>query len=175
MDTWNDIRKLLVTIATKNCFNPSTLHSLHNFTIDIHTTRLPFPSSWMTMSLKKLFTEYLKWDSHLPKKICFIYFNESPLKMIKNAFYFILRALFVLKIFKFLSWLSGHVEKTGLVRNMGWTSKFMTSQSASQTIAIHILHNISWSKTNQTIKFGQLIEYNKRNVFLQKSGRKWGG
>ena len=32
--------------------------------------------------------------------ICFI---ESPLKMMKNAFYFILKALFVLKIFKFLS------------------------------------------------------------------------
>ena len=30
---------------------------------------------------------------------CFI---ESPLKMMKNAFYFILKALFVLKIFKFL-------------------------------------------------------------------------
>ena len=30
------------------------------------------------------------------KKICFIYFNENPLKLIKNAFYFILKALFVL-------------------------------------------------------------------------------
>ena len=29
----------------------------------------------------------------------------------KNAFYFILKALFVLKILKFLSWLFGHVEK----------------------------------------------------------------
>ena len=29
----------------------------------------------------------------------FIYFNESPLKMMKNDFYFILKALFVLKIF----------------------------------------------------------------------------
>ena len=29
--------------------------------------------------------------------------NESPLKMMKNAFYFILKALFVPKIFKFLS------------------------------------------------------------------------
>ena len=28
---------------------------------------------------------------------------ESPLKMMKNAFYFTLKALFVLKIFKFLS------------------------------------------------------------------------
>ena len=125
-------------------------------------------------SYRKFLSIFLKVGPH-PQKKSFIYFNESPLKMIKNAFYFILRALFVLKIFKFLSWLSGHVEKTGLIRNMGWTSKFMTSQSASQTIAIHILHNISWSKTNQTIKFGQLIEYNKRNVFLQKSGRKWGG
>ena len=42
-------------------------------------------------------------DSHLPKKNCFIYFIESPLKMMKNAFYFILKAFFVLKIFKFLS------------------------------------------------------------------------
>ena len=37
------------------------------------------------------------------KKICFICFIESPLKIMKNAFYFILRALFVLKIFKFFS------------------------------------------------------------------------
>ena len=46
------------------------------------------------------------------KKVFFIYFHDSPLKMIKNAFYFILKALFVLKIFKFLSWHFGHVEKT---------------------------------------------------------------
>ena len=32
--------------------------------------------------------------------ICFI--EESPLKMTKNAFYFTLKAYFVLKIFKFL-------------------------------------------------------------------------
>ena len=29
----------------------------------------------------------------------------------KNAFYFILKGLFVHKIFKFLSWLFGHAEK----------------------------------------------------------------
>ena len=38
--------------------------------------------------------------------------TESPLKMKKNVFYFTLKVLFVLKIFKFLPWLSGHVEKT---------------------------------------------------------------
>ena len=50
----------------------------------------------------------------------------------------------------------------------------MTSQHGSQTTAIHILPNISQSKGNQTMKFGQLIEYNKRNIFLQKLCRKWG-
>ena len=44
----------------------------------------------------------LKLDSHLSLSP-FICFNESTLKTIKNAFYFILKALFVLKIFKFLS------------------------------------------------------------------------
>ena len=37
------------------------------------------------------------------KKICIICFIESPLKMTKNIFYFILKPLFVPKIFKFLS------------------------------------------------------------------------
>ena len=36
------------------------------------------------------------------KKVFFICFNDSPLKMMKNAFYFIFKALFLLKIFKFL-------------------------------------------------------------------------
>ena len=43
----------------------------------------------------------------------------------------------------------------------------MTSQPGLQTIAIHILPNISQSKSNQTMKFGQSIEYNKRNIFVQ--------
>ena len=43
----------------------------------------------------------------------------------------------------------------------------MMSQPGLQTILIHILPNISQSKGNQTVKIGQLIEYN-RNIFLQK-------
>ena len=31
-------------------------------------------------------SDYLKLDSHLPKKSIFICFNESSLKMMKNAF-----------------------------------------------------------------------------------------
>ena len=37
--------------------------------------------------------------------------KESPLIMMKNAFYVTLKALFILKIFKFLSWLFVCVEK----------------------------------------------------------------
>ena len=34
----------------------------------------------------------------------------------------------------------------------------MTPQTGQQTIIIHVLHNISRTKANQTIKFDQLIE-----------------
>ena len=44
-----------------------------------------------------------------PSNLCFICFNESSLERMKNDFYFILKSLFVLKVFKFLSWLFGHV------------------------------------------------------------------
>ena len=37
----------------------------------------------------------------------------------------------------------------------------MTSQLGYQTITIYIVPNISRSKGNQTIKFGQATEYNK--------------
>ena len=42
----------------------------------------------------------------------------------------------------------------------------MTSQPCKKTITIHILSSNSWSTSNQTIKFGQLIEYNQINIFL---------
>ena len=45
----------------------------------------------------------------------------------------------------------------------------MMSQTGQQIIAIHILPNISKSKRNQAMKFGQLIEYNMRSIFLEKS------
>ena len=54
-------------------------------------------------------------------------------------------------------------------RKLRLISKFKMSQTAKQIIALHILHNISISKGKQTMKFGQLVEYNMRNIFLQKS------
>ena len=50
----------------------------------------------------------------------------------------------------------------------------MTSQPGYQTIAIHIFTNTSRSKGNQSMKFGQLIKYDMRNIFLEKSYTKWG-
>ena len=39
---------------------------------------------------------------------------------------------------------------------------------------MHIFTNISRSKGNQAMKLGQLIEYNMRNIFLEKSYTKCG-
>ena len=44
----------------------------------------------------------------------------------------------------------------------------MTSHTGTQTVTISILSDISRSKTNYAMKFGQLIEYNMRNIFLEK-------
>ena len=38
---------------------------------------------------------------------------------------------------------------------------------------MHILPNIARGKGNQTMKFGQLIEYNLRNSFVEKSYTKY--
>ena len=65
--------------------------------------------------------------------------------------------------------------KNGLIKKIRLNSKFVTSQPGYQTIVIHILTHISRSKSNQAIKFGQLVECNMRNIFLEKSYTKCGG
>ena len=65
-------------------------------------------------------SEYRRWSFLVnmlkvglsPSKKKIICLNYSPSKMMKYAYYFILKALFILKMFKFLSWLFGHLEKT---------------------------------------------------------------
>ena len=44
----------------------------------------------------------------------------------------------------------------------------MTSQPGNQTIAVHILPNISRSRGNQIMKLGQLIDHNMGNILLKK-------
>ena len=89
----------------------------------------------------------------------------SPLKMMKNVFYFILKALFVLKIFKFLSSLFSTAEKLTTLEK-----KFKIYDVAAWLTNNYNANiaNISKSKDNQVMKFGQLIEYN-RKFSLEKS------
>ena len=60
-------------------------------------------------------------------------------------------------------------RKNGSIRKIRLISKSMTSQPDEETFAIHTLPNISRSKGNQVMKFGQSIEYNMRNIFVEKS------
>ena len=113
----------------------------------------------------------LKSDFYLPKKKSYL-FDSKPFKNDENVFYFVLKASFVLKIYKFLLRHFHHTREKSLIRKIRLTSKFMTSQPGLQTIWIHILPNISQSKGNQTMKSGQLIEHNRRYIFLQKLCRK---
>ena len=55
------------------------------------------------------------------------------------------KALFAIKIFKFLLLLFGQVIN-GLIRKIRLISKFMTSQTGKQTIAIRILYNTKYLK-----------------------------
>ena len=77
---------------------PKITYSFHD-NIGVHGNVTLGINGWLTL-------QTLKSNSY------FTCSNESPLKMMKNAFYFVLKALFVLKIFRFLSWLFGHVDKT---------------------------------------------------------------
>ena len=48
----------------------------------------------------------------------------------------------------------------------------MTPHPGKQTVTLPILLNLSQSKGNQTLKFGQVMEYNKKIFFFGKSCRK---
>ena len=102
------------------------------------------------------------------KKVIIVSLSESTLKMMRILF------ISCCKLFSFLRYFFLTL-KNGLIRKPTLISKFMTSQAGQQIITIHILSNILTSKGNQTMAFGQLIEYNTINIFLEKSYRKCGG
>ena len=58
-------------------------------------------------------------------------------------------------------------KKTAWIRKVNFEIYDVTP--GQQRISIHILLNISRIKDNQTMKFVLLIEYSKRNIFLQKT------
>ena len=85
----------------------------------------------------------------------------------KNAFYFTSKALLVLKILKFFSSRFIHVAKWFRKNKVNF--KFYEVTAWLSNIVRDILSNILRSKDNQTMKFGQLMEYKMRKVFLEKS------
>ena len=56
--------------------------------------------------------------------------------------------------------------KNDLIRKIRLILKFVTSQPLETNNCNNMSQNISKSKDNQTMKFGQLIEYNIRKIFL---------
>ena len=86
--------------------------------------------------------------------------------MMKNAFCFMLKAFFSLKIFTCLSSLFGYVEKRlnkkakvnfKIYHVTAWTANNCNAHIASKAIG------------NQVFKFGQLIKCNVRNIFPKNS------
>ena len=65
--------------------------------------------------------------------------------------------------------------KNALIRKLRLISKFMTSQPGKQTNAIHTFPNISRTKGNPRMKFGQLLEYNARKIFAKNNAENKGG
>ena len=101
------------------------------------------------------------------KKDCYL-LDWKPLKNNEKCFLFYFKSSFRSQdvyVFVTTFW---SCRKNGLIRKVRFNSKFKTSQPGLQIIAIPILPNISQSKGNQTMKLSQLIEYNKREIFLQK-------
>ena len=94
---------------------------------------------------------------------------RSPSKMMKRVFLFYLKSHFRSQDIWFFFLIFWSCRKTALLERPRLISKFMTSQLGYRTITIQVLPNISRSKDNQRMKFDQLIEYNTRNIFLQKS------
>ena len=79
--------------------------------------------------------------------------------MMKNAFYFILESLFVLKIFKFSSWLFSHSEKR-----------------LDSNDKVHFkIHDVATCLKATAMEFGQFIEYSNGTFFIKELYTKCGG
>ena len=59
------------------------------------------------------------------------------------------------------------MQKSDLIRKLWLISIFLTSQTTQQISTIHVLSNTSISKSNQAMKFGQLIKYSVRDIFFK--------
>ena len=113
------LRLCISQSATRySCFHLFHVFSLHRCTylnLFVHSSESPSVVEFIVLtSLPRIMlfgVNTYKVGLSPSKKGYVICLIKSPLKMMKNAFYFILKALFVLKIFNFLSQLFCHVVK----------------------------------------------------------------
>ena len=94
VETWYLFKVLKEILATK--LGQMTI--IHIFMFDAKINWVPSLNSGALSGLRQFLT------------------TESPSKMMKNAFYFTSKALSVLKIFKFLSWLWSCIKTVWLQR-----------------------------------------------------------
>ena len=113
LDEFCNLFELTNLIKTETCCTEN-----YKSTIDLFQTNRPlsFQKTRATETGNKVGLSPFKEN-------CVVCFNESPLKVMRDAFYFILKAIFVFKIFKFLS-----CRENGVIRNRRLISKFMKSQ-----------------------------------------------
>ena len=104
------------------------------------------------------------------KKLCYL-LDWKPFKNGEKCFLFHLKSFFRSKdVYVFVTTFWPCRKNSLIIR---WISKFMTSQPGLKQLQYTycpISHKV---KANQTMKFGQIIEYNKKNSFLQNLYRKW--
>ena len=111
---------MIIYQHAKNQYIPS-VHSLDpaNFRVPSPDWSVPF-LTMLTLKILKLLLIRVKLYQHAKNHKTFkctlsglrqFLATESPLKLMKNAFHLISKALFVLKIFEFLFWLFGRAEK----------------------------------------------------------------
>ena len=79
------------------------------------------------------------------------------------------KTAFVLEICKFLLWSFGHVEKKAKVGNF----EIYDVTILGKTVTWNILTDISRSNGKKAMEFCQFIEYNTKNIFLEKSWTKF--
>ena len=91
---------------------------------------------------------------------------ESLLKNMKTAIYFMLKAHLFIRYLNFCIDFLARLEN-GWIRKLRLVSRFMTSHTGQQIITIHILPNISGSKSNQAMKCGMLKKRSQK-VFFSK-------
>ena len=121
-----------------------------------------FASFWVLVPLMP--NLYYRQALRSEKMFC----NSEQFKIMKNAFFHLKNPFWFKTVWIFALHVFWSCKK------MAWLArKFATSQRGKQTVAIHLLPKISVREGNQIIKSGQLIEYNMRKIFLEKSCKLW--